>query len=581
MFKNIAILGGGPSALFMFKQFVDSGHTDFTIDIFEKGDRLGAGMPYSSEGALDEHITNVSGNEIPELVTSVSEWMKTQPADLLDRYHINGDHFSGYKVLPRLLFGQYLEAQFQLLLKKATEIDLEVSVFFNSEVTDIADLPKKERVAVEVNGKVKGNYHHVVICTGHTWPKSYEGKIKQYFDSPYPPQKLKFKVDHAIAIKGSSLTAIDAIRTLARQHGTFSYNGTRIPKYRLNSNFKNFKIIMHSRHGMLPAVRFHLADSHLLKDAVLPREEVAKNMAENGGFLLLDYVFDKNFKDLFKEKDPFFYEKIKNLSIEEFVSQAMELREKLDPFQLFEAEYAEADKSIKRRESVYWKELLAVLSFAMNYPAKHFSAEDMLRLQKTLMPLISIVIAFVPQSSVKDLLALYKAGVLEMVSVDGTGYEIPNISGGATYHYLAENNERVSRQFHTFINCVGQPHLNYKDFPFKTLLDEKTVSPAKLKFSDEAEATLALQAKVPGVEHNIDGYYLNVPGIAINDNFQALDEFGGINPRIYIMAVPYISGFNPDYSGLDFGEAASAIIAKSLFGENKTLDSKNGQLVSH
>lgn len=37
----------------------------------------------------------------------------------------------------------------------------------------------------------------------------------------------------------------------------------------------------------------------------------------------------------------------------------------------------------------------------MNYPAKHFSAEDMLRLQKTLMLLIAVVIAFVPQSSAK------------------------------------------------------------------------------------------------------------------------------------------------------------------------------------
>ncbi len=579
MFRNIAILGGGPSALFMFKRFVDSGCIDFTIDIFEKGNRLGAGMPYSSDGALDEHITNVSGNEIPDLVTSVSEWIKMQPAEVLTRYKVNVDNFNSYKVLPRLLFGEYLETQFQLLLEKAKEMDLEVSIYFNAEVTDIADLPNDERVAVEIDGELKGNYHHVIICTGHTWPKTYEGKIKQYYDSPYPPQKLKFKVDHAVAIKGSSLTAIDAIRTLARQHGVFFHSNHSIPKYRLNHKFKNFKIVMHSRHGMLPAVRFHLADPHLFKETVLTREEVAQNMAENGGFLLLDYVLDKNFKLLLKNKDLGFYEEIKNLTIEEFVDKAMELREKLDPFQLLEAEYAEAEKSIERRESIYWKELLAVLSYAMNYPAKHFSAEDMLRLQKTLMPLISIVIAFVPQSSVEDLLALYKAGILEMVSVDETGYEIPNITGGATYHYLEENNEKVSRHFDTYINCVGQPHLSYKDFPFKTLVAEKTVSPAKLKFCNEAKATEALKANVSGVERNIDGYYLYVPGIAINDNFQVLDEFGCPNTRIYIMAVPYISGFNPDYSGLDFGEAASAVIAKSLFEEYKVLENRDDQLV--
>lgn len=86
----------------------------------------------------------------------------------------------------------------------------------------------------------------------------------------------------------------------------------------------------------------------------------------------------------------------------------MDFRGKLDPFQLFKAEYSEADRSIKRHESVYWKELLAVLSFAMNYPL-NISEEDMQRLQKVLMPLISIVIAFVPQRSVKEMLAMYEA----------------------------------------------------------------------------------------------------------------------------------------------------------------------------
>ena len=53
-------------------------------------------------------------------------------------------------------------------------------------------------------------------------------------------------------------------------------------------------------------------------------------------------------------------------------------------------------------------------------------------------------------------------------------------------------------------------------------------------------------------------------GIAINDNFQIFDEFGGYNRRIFMMAVPYIGGFNPDYSGLDFCEAASARIVKTI-----------------
>jgi hypothetical protein len=41
-----------------------------------------------------------------------------------------------------------------------------------------------------------------------------------------------------------------------------------------------------------------------------------------------------------------------------------------------------------------------------------------------------------------------------------------------------------------------------------------------------------------------------VDGLNINDNFQALDYYGRVTEDLYIMAVPYIAGLNPDYSDL-------------------------------
>jgi hypothetical protein len=72
--------------LFMFKRLVESGVTNISIAIFEKKHELGAGMPYSTDGASKEHITNVSGNEIPELVTSIADWIKIAPHELLDGF---------------------------------------------------------------------------------------------------------------------------------------------------------------------------------------------------------------------------------------------------------------------------------------------------------------------------------------------------------------------------------------------------------------------------------------------------------------------------------------------------------------
>ncbi|WP_255713346.1 FAD/NAD(P)-binding protein [Pedobacter sp. Leaf132] len=562
--KNIAILGGGPSGLFMFKRLIDAEDNTFNIDIFEKTTQLGAGMPYSELGANTEHITNVSGNEIPELVTSVADWIESLPKELLDRFALSPEKYNDYKVMPRLLFGMYLQNQFELLLNAAKDKGIAVNVYLKTEVIDIIDIPDRNQVAVKTNKQTVTEYDYIVICTGHTWPKKLEGKVSGYFDSPYPPSKLAFKANHPIAIKGSSLTAIDAIRTLARHNGKFNKDKSGRVSFAKNEDSPDFKMIMHSRNGMLPAVRFHLEDPHLLKDAVLSKEEVEANMLSNGGFLSLDYVFDKNFKQLFKDKEPEFYERIKDIRLEDFVEMAMDLREKTDPFLLLRGEYVEAQKSIKRQESIYWKELLAVLSFAMNYPAKHFSAEDMLRLKRNLMPLISIVIAFVPQSSVEEMLALHEADALEMIAVDANSHVEANDGGGIEYHYEDENKTANKTYYKTFVNCVGQPHLWYSDLPYKSLMDQKVVSPAKLKFKSEDAALTERNNNVEEVVQFAGDYYLSVPGLSINDNFQLLDSYGALNERIYIMAVPYIAGFNPDYSGLDFGEKASSIIIESL-----------------
>ena len=563
--KRIAILGGGPSGMFVYKRLAESGRNDFEVTVFERNNQLGAGMPYSHDGANREHVTNVSDNEIPEIVTSIEEWIHTAPKKFLEPFDIEPENFNEYKVLPRLLFGSYLSAQFGLLIENAKKAGITTHVHLNSQVTDIIDEPKSGRVVIHVEGNKPETFDNIIICTGHNWPLKHEGKIPGYFDSPYPPSKLELTTDHPVAIKGASLTAIDAIRTLSRHNGTFETDKNGKVIFHLSPDSRNFRIVMHSRNGMLPAIRFHLDDSHLTNDSVLTQDEISNARTENDGFLSLDFIFDRNFKELFRKKDPAFYERIKDWPMEQFVDSMMELRDRLEPFQLFKAEYAEAERSIKNHQSIYWKEMLAVLSFAMNYPAKYLSAEDMQRLQKVLMPLIAMVIAFVPQSSAKELLALYEAGILDLVSVGEDSAAEPESDGGATYSYADEHNDSKSVYYKTFINCVGQPHLAYEDFPFKSLRENKTVSPARIKFRFPEKAVAAIAAGNKDVVIENGNYYLKVPGISINDQFRVLDPLGAYNERIYIMAVPYIGGYNPDYSGLDFCEEASQRIVDSLF----------------
>ncbi len=563
--KRIAIIGGGPSGLFIYKRLVESGKNDFKVEIFERKAQLGSGMPYSSEGANNEHITNVSGNEVPDIVIPMSEWVHIAPPELLERFRIDPDKFNDYKVFPRLFFGEYLAAQFKMLIEAGVKAGISSEIHFESVVTDIKYDLKSSIVEIQTEAGHTRVFDSVVICTGHNWPITYEGKIPGYYDAPYPPQKLIQRFNHAVAVKGSSLTAIDAVRTIARNNGSFESDKNGNLSFTLSPESSEFKIMMHSRSGMLPAVRFHLEDSRLSNDSLLSSDEIEDHRKNNNGFLSLDFVFEKNFKEIFRDRDDNFYERIKDLSIEDFVEEMMKLRERIDPFQLLRAEYAEAEKSIKRHESVYWKEMLGVLSFAMNHPAKYLSAEDMQRLQKVLMPLISIVIAFIPQKSCEELLALHHAGVLNLVSVGSDSTVEPQLNGGIVYHFSDDDQKKHSVYYKTFIDCIGQPHLEYNDFPFKTLLSQKAISPARLKFKSNQAGQVAYMLNQETVKKDEAGeYFMNVSGIAINDNFQVIDEYGAYNKNLYIMAVPYIGGLNPDYSGLDFCEAASLQIIQNF-----------------
>lgn len=565
---KIAIVGAGPSGLMLLKKILTAPLPPFEVTIFEKSNTLGAGMPYSPQGASQQHITNVSGNELPKMPIDLVNWIKSLPAHVAESFGVDQLDFNAYKPLPRLLFGQYLNTCFHLLLQSAKQLGIPVAIK-NAEVTDLgldSTTPSQIFVATAENTLL---FDKVVVCTGHIWPKTHESKVKGYFDSPYPPQKLQTLINAKIAIKGSSLTAIDAIRSLAHANGKFVPQANGLLVFAKNESAEDFHITMHSRNALLPAVRFHLADTQLGKDEQLDKQELQEIMKANNGFVPIDYLFETRFKQMLAQKDPQFFEVIKNLSLEDFVETVLAIRQDQDAFELLEKEYESAQESISEEQTIPWKEQLGILSFVMNLPAKHFCAEDMLRLKKILMPLISVVIAYVPQSSVREMLALHKAGCLDLLAVDDDDDVIVVSDGSFAYGKKGEKID-VRNKFDVFIDCIGQKPIAFDDLPFKTLNAQQAISPGKLYFKDAREAERELANHNQQVRKDKTGnYYLSVPGIEIDDNFQVINHLGHANSNLYMMAVPFISGLNPDYSGLDFSETASTLIAKAL---TKTLN---------
>ncbi|QQT54609.1 FAD/NAD(P)-binding protein [Sphingobacterium multivorum] len=562
---HVAIIGGGPSGLFMYKRLVEKNIAGLKVSIFESRKQLGAGMPYSYEGATPEHLTNVSDHEIPALVSTIEDYVQSLSETTLRSYGIDVDDFNRYKVVPRLLLGRYLSEQFMLLKRMADEKGIETQIHLGSQVSDIIDLESQTQVKIIVGSTDTYIVDKVIICTGHKWPTRYEGNVEHYFESPYPPSKLALKTDHAVGLRGASLTAIDAIRTLARHNGSFEALETGELRYQIDPGSENFKLLMHTRSGLLPAIRFHQEEPFLANKLLISEEELMLNRLENEGFVSLDFLFDRNFKAQFKEKDRDFYAIVEKLSLEDFVEAVLSLREQKDAFEGFRQEHEQALKSIRRRQSIYWKEVLSALSFTLNYPAKYMSAEDMLRLKKVLMPLISIVIAFVPQSSSRELLALHDAGRLEVVNVGTDSRVEPASERGANYFYTDESGIEVKTHYKTFVDCVGQRPLDFEEFPFKSLVDNGNVSPAYLRFRSVEQAKEQMLA---GNDHMFvapDGaIFLQVPGVKIDDSFRLVDHSGNASQRLFMMAVPYMGGYNPDYSGLDFCAATSEIIANRI-----------------
>ncbi|MES2890777.1 MAG: FAD/NAD(P)-binding protein [Bacteroidota bacterium] len=560
---NIGILGGGPASLFMLKRLVENFNENIAITIFERKGQLGAGMPYSTDGACKEHITNVSDREIPEMVCSLETWIEAAPPRLLREYHIDRLDFNEYHVVPRLVFGQFLAAQFDLVLKAAKEAGIKVQVFTNTSVADLSYDASTQQVTVTTIERGDYLFDTVVVATGHNWPRENEGKVPNWFDSPYPPSKLPQACNFPVAIKGSSLTAIDAVKTLARANGSYETAGDTLV-YKRNASSSDFRMVMHSIGGLLPAIRFHLENIENADEVLLTPEELKQVKAGNAGFVPLDFLFQRNFMEPLRTEQPEFFARVSHMGLEAFVAYMMSLRNNIEPFNLFRAEYVEAEKSIRRKRSIYWKEMLSQLSYAMNYPAKHLSAEDMTRLREVLMPLISIVIAMIPQSACRELLALHDAGVLDVISVDRNSTVEP-ADEGCIYTYTDEEGNEQQVHYRLFVNGIGQPAMSFEELPFASLREEKTVSPAYLQFrSQEAGQAARERDEKKVLKDSTGNYFLRVPGVSINDHFQVLDSYGAANPHIYMMAVPYIAGLNPDYSGLDFCETASTRIAAQL-----------------
>lgn len=562
--KTIAIVGAGPSALFLIKAMLDNKLTNVNVDIFEKSGALGKGMPYSEQGACNHHMANVSSDELPHLPQTLLQWMKGLSNSQLNRLNLMPSQLHEKRVVSRLILGQFLESQFKQLLAQATIENIKVNVHLNTEIIDVKPKDHASYFELKTAKKKVKCFDFAIICTGHTWPKNQELSTSGFYDSPYPPSKLTHIEGGKFALKGSSLTAVDAIKTIANANGSFNENGERF-HFVANNNKPKLSVEMFLIDGALPCVRYHLQNPLLSSEGLLNKKEIEQHRLKNNGFVSLDYLFEKNFKDIVKSRDENFYYSIANKNLEQFVEWILSSRQAFDPFVLLKVEYIQARQSIEQATAIHWKECLEAFSYSINAPAKYFSAEDMIRLKTVLQPLIAPIIAHIPQSSAKEILALHDANILSLTAVKDDAELIVEGNNRFVYEYSNENTHKCRKRFSYFIDCTGQASIPIKYFPFESILKELSLLETSVKFKDGVSQELKESNFLDSIFEDAKGdVRLKLSGFQINDDYQFICNNNKPINNLFIMAVPFISGCNPDYSGIDFCEKISATIVKNI-----------------
>lgn len=303
---TLAIVGSGPSAIFLLKHLLDASAVLKTrvgmIEIFEKGQLTGMGMPYNPLTTDRYNLGNIASEELPALPETMVEWLRKLDAADLIAMDLEGEEISASKIYPRLVLGQYLHAQYQALIRGLEDAGIRVREHPSCEVSDIREAKGEGPVVLcTADGKTH-KADKVVIATGHYWSGE-DSPEKGYYSSPWPIRKLLPEDgsyhDFSVGTLGASLSAFDVVTSLAHRHGRFRRDGGRL-RFEASGDAKNFKLTMHAMNGWLPHLQW--AQEEPLRDIYrhASREQIL-GLRDQEGFLRLETYFDKVCRRVLRE----------------------------------------------------------------------------------------------------------------------------------------------------------------------------------------------------------------------------------------------------------------------------------------
>jgi uncharacterized NAD(P)/FAD-binding protein YdhS len=565
--STLAIIGGGPSALFTLSHFHNHvgmlRHRFHRILIFEREKNVGPGMPYSRAHTSGLNLSNISSEELPKLPETFASWLGEMGEAGLQRLGIDPP-VRETGIYPRVALGDYFQEQFAKLsdMLKAAEVTVEIHT--DSEVCDIVPLEADGYTVLTRDG-LSLSAGTVVIATGHVWDRD-EDAIN--FASPWPIKKLLPAQggfhNFPIGLLGASLSAVDVINVLAHHHGSFHEEDGRLV-YTPYLGADQFKLVMHSADGLLSHLQFEQDEPKRELYRHCGADEIDQLIDDKGHLRVSDY-FDRICRPALVSalrKDGMEPEadslESPVFSFEDFAEMMKEKHLSPHPFDLMKTEFEEERKKIRRRKPTHWKEVLDDLMYTLNFHARLLPAEDHVELKSQILPFVMNVMAALPLKSAKILMAVHDAGRLELIPGK---VETDHAKNEPTVRVKASDGNGEIHEYRLFIDCSGQSPVGERSFPFRSLVEHALVSTALADVASEESMEDIDTAKIRKTSRGSSAMELG--GMAVTDSYQLIADRGKPTNGLYDIAVPHIAGLRPYCYGLQACDEAAGILVAHL-----------------
>ncbi|THV17365.1 FAD/NAD(P)-binding protein [Rhizobium rhizophilum] len=551
MLPRIAIIGTGPTGLYTFKQLISS-TVPLSITLYEAEGEPGKGTPYHPDMNDPAMLSNIPSIELPAFTETLAEWLHRQDDDTLMRHGIRREAIDEREFYPRLVLGDYMQAQFERMLALAAERGHEITVLAHHKVADIEIQDDAIRLRVShPDGEDDAAFDHVVMATGHNWPESTEIR-PGYFVSPWPATVLKSIRNEAVGILGTSLSGIDALMTVATAHGMFYSDVAGDLQYQPAEGTEDFRATLMSRKGILPEADFYCPLPYV--EPQVCTEEAIEALIATGRHDLLDDVFDL-FRREIVAADPDYAARIglSQLTVETFAAAYYADRTQSDPFVWAAKNLAEAEENRLKRYTVPWRYAILITHEIVARVIPHLDENDLKRFHRHFKGIFIDDYATVPLMSIRRLLALSRAGKLSILRL-GEDYTIRTAEDGLERGAEVEVSGTTHR-FGAFIDATGQETLSATDLPFPTLVAQGGVREAA---TPKVEAIMSLDR---------DPDMVRTGGIDVDDCYRP--RLGLMSQgRLYCAAIAFLLHKEPFVQGItsarDIGETVGRAILKDI-----------------